>query len=563
MRRSLFAGIGVAAVLIFAACSPDQPSQEPLAPTDPLLAPGGGGGGSQLCAGGLLSEIAKQQKALFTPAQVAVLDPLLTTIKNECPTTSPSFTLLTYIQRVIDYRKVGTADPLPARANSLAKLWKDVTTYAVVDDPLVTTDGPLNRQGSVFLTGTLPTAAPGIRGGGAAVLDGDNVPPISPLFDLEMFTFDNQAGLQISAGQQPEGPHLYTMNPSGCPNATLRQASVACYDVEVYPAATAAYDPPFNIGMCVRGGGGTDNTSISHKKTANFTELLPPGTNSFPWSGSGVTCHITHTAANTWLGREAGPLGRALAKAIDYLRPQTLYADDAGESGLGLFFSPFGGVQTVAFADSFRTHAVGTFPNGAVPVVGKPWTVVIEHPGSAEIKTVVGDLTGKVLEISQALGNCDDCPEMSVVATRDSVDASDNDGSYELYWSSVQTKSSVKEAPFVVLSATGAEIARLSYVTVSSDNQLRYNGQTVGNGWTRNVAQHFRITVNLETGNGTNAFTTVLAIRNSSGGYDTIAGPVTIPNTSTVAKFGYVLSGIDAGVIGLDNLLLRRITDNQ
>ncbi|HZI29931.1 MAG TPA: hypothetical protein VFD64_17300 [Gemmatimonadaceae bacterium] len=557
MRRSFLAGIGALAVFVVAACSPDQSQQEPLAPTVPSLAPGGGG--SALCAGSLLSDISKQQKALFTGVQVAILDPLLTTIKNECPTSAPSSTLMTYIQRVIDYRKDGKLNPLVdpsvARANALVKLWSDVTTYAMTKDPLTTSDDPLVRQHTVLLTGSLVPNAPGTRGGGAAVLD--------PNADLEMFTFDNQAGVQISGSQvQPVGPHLYTLNPSGCPNATLRQASVACYDVEVYPAVSVAFNPAFSVGMCVRGGGGTANTSISHEKTATFTELLPPG-NLFPWSGSGVTCHTTHPLlVNSWLGREAGPLGRALAKAIDYLRPQPLFADDAGESGLGLFFSPFGGVHTVAFADSFSVNPLGTFANGATPVVGSPWTVVIEHPGSAEIQNALGDLSGKVLVISQALGNCDDCPEMSVLATRDIVDADDDDGSYEIYWSSVQTKSSVKEAPFVVQSATGVEIARLSYVTQSSVNRLMYNGQEVGSGWTRNVAQHFRITVNLTTSAGP-TFTTTLAIRNSAGAYINVAGPVAFTNSATsVAKFGYVLSGIDAGVIGVDNLLMRRLTDN-
>ena len=57
MRRSLLAGIGGLAVFIVAACTPDQPRQEPLAPTDPLFA---AGGGSLQCAGSQASLLAQQ-----------------------------------------------------------------------------------------------------------------------------------------------------------------------------------------------------------------------------------------------------------------------------------------------------------------------------------------------------------------------------------------------------------------------------------------------------------------------------------------------------------------------
>ena len=106
MRRSLLAGIGVVAVLFFAACSPDQTRQEPLAPTDVGLAKGGPGGSLQ-CAGSLASQIAKQEDNNFTSAQADQLTALFNTIKSQCTTTAtlPSAAVLAYMQKVADFRK--------------------------------------------------------------------------------------------------------------------------------------------------------------------------------------------------------------------------------------------------------------------------------------------------------------------------------------------------------------------------------------------------------------------------------------------------------------------------
>jgi len=164
--------------------------------------------------------------------------------------------------------------------------------------------------------------------------------------------------------------------------------------------------------------------------------------------------------------------------------------------------------------------------------------------------------------LSQAQGNCAQCPVFKLLGTRVNPSPTDTIGSYEVTWQSLQNKPSVKEAPFVVLSHTGAEIARLSYVTESSQNRLRYNGAIVMSGgnpvtWTTNVHQDFKITVNLLTTNGQNSYRTSLAINNT-----TVVSNVPFVNSAkTMATIGYVLSGIDAGIIGADNFLVRRLAD--
>jgi hypothetical protein len=127
----------------------------------------------------------------------------------------------------------------------------------------------------------------------------------------------------------------------------------------------------------------------------------------------------------------------------------------------------------------------------------------------------------------------------------------------------------VKDAPFKVLAFNGDTLARLSYSTESSANLLRYNGAIVTrNGqpvnWVRDVHQDFKITVNLFTLNGQDNFTTSLAILFPGDTvYTTVVGPVPFMNTSarTVSKLGYILTGIDAGIVAADKFRMARLED--
>jgi len=133
-------------------------------------------------------------------------------------------------------------------------------------------------------------------------------------------------------------------------------------------------------------------------------------------------------------------------------------------------------------------------------------------------------------------------------------------GSYKVTWQSVQTKPNVKEAPFVVLNDAGAEIARLSYVTESSVNKLLFTagGVTTNVGaWVQNVHQDFEITVNLTTLNPATSNRVSLTIN----GIPVATNPNVIPNATTLKQIGYVLTGIDAGIIGADNFRVVRQSD--
>jgi hypothetical protein len=182
-------------------------------------------------------------------------------------------------------------------------------------------------------------------------------------------------------------------------------------------------------------------------------------------------------------------------------------------------------------------------------------------------------MTGNVVVISQALGNCSQCPPVSLLGTRVNPSATDTIGAYEITWRSRQEKPSVKEAPFVVRSYNGVEIARLSYVTESSQNRLRYNGAIVTDGsgspitWSTGQAHDFKITVNLLTLNGENSYRTSLAINgtthvSNTPFVSTVSGVPVAVAEKTVSTIGYHLTGIDAGIVVADNFLMKRLQDS-
>jgi hypothetical protein len=565
MRRSLFAGIGVAAVLIFAACSTDEPSTRgPLAPTVPSLAAG------QQCKNTLANAIEAKHDQLFSEEDEAILNTAFDAVQSECSTssTTPSANLLAYMQTVVD-KRVGV-DPA-----ALVALWDDATLYA--------TGTPIGRPAGVFAPGE-PATTPGgpyTRSGGAAVLN-----PAGPLF---MYTFDGQAGIKISSTQTPTGPHLWTLYVTDCPETSLRPATPDCYEVDEYPEATNGWSPAFSMGMCMRH---TDEDAAVLHEDGSYTEALPDGA-AFPWDANG-SCTDTHAFMDTWLGRKAGPLGRALARSLDYLRPQPLFADDAGESGLGLFTSPFGGGLTVIFEERFdvtennleTSNNLGPFLNGTDPDVGdnpSSWDVFAPSPGfinvvdaatfvpaGPNVPVAGGGLLGQVIALSQAQGACKkNCPTYKLLGTRVNPTPADLIGAYQVTWQSLQNKPSIKEAPFLLLSASGVEIARLSYVTQNNQNRILYNGVNTGVLWTQNAAQSFKIVVRLvDDDPATTNLTTDLYIGNmetpvlSNVAFKPV--PVTVPPTppqTTFSTLGYRLDGIDAGVILADNFVVTRLRD--
>jgi hypothetical protein len=521
MRRSLLAGIGALAVFVAAACSPDQPSREPLAPTVPLLAPG------QQCGGQLASNISKQQKDLFAGTALTAVEAAFAAVNDACPLSAGDAVLQSYIETLITHSQAPTN---ANRAGGLVNLLGSVTLYA--------TGTTLVRPVSIFQTQGL-----------AAVLSPGEFAS----------SWDSRARLEIQAGATPGGPHLWTFEPrptSECDGTTSLRITGNCYQVHDYPDETVAYSPPFIVTLCVHSSFGP--TGIGHQRVGFGGEVLPETSVAF-------SCAHTASALNSWLGREAGPLGRAVARAYDYLRPRPLFADDAGESGLGLFTSLYGGILNEIIKDDFAE-----FNTPAGPDVGDNWIIQATSPGYIQInQTGLGDMTGPLVELSQAQGNCANCPVFQLLATRANSSESESVGSYDVEWTSLQNKPNVKEAPFVILNANNNnnEIARLAYTTVSSQNRLIFtvrNGNTVQTidvgAWAQNVHQDFKVTVNLNVLNNALDQTVSLSINGNA-----VANAQNIPasRATSLLRIGYLLTGIDAGIIASDNWKVTRTSDSQ
>ncbi len=558
MRRSLAPVFGLASVFMLAACA-DQSQPTRLLPSEPFMATGG------QCDGGLASQLGKEQKDLqFSVAALSDLQNRLKIIKAGCtvPATNTEFLLMMdYLKAMLGYAGLPAVQ---SKASLLATHLGSMTLYV--------TGQAVVRSAEVFMGDGLVEGGPDngvIPDGGAAVL--------SP-GDPQMETYDHQVALLYQSGTTPGGPHLFTWewkDSSFC-QSTLRP-NTRCYDLRDYPHETL-YTPPLIIAMCLQEHSGP--TSLIHTRTNFGTEVLPEDVELT------LLCEDTHPSLSSWLRREAGPVGHALARAVDFLGPRRVYASDAGESGSLDAASPVGGGLTVVYEDGFTANATGPLADDTDPVVGDfatSWDVFAPHPAYIEIQNGLGDLTGNVVVLSQALGNCTTCPTVRLLGTRVNPSATDTIGSYEITWQSLQYKPNVKKAPFVVRSYSDSTIAEIAYVTESSANLLKYNGDTVKyNGspvlWTNGIHHDFKITVNLHTLNGQNSFRTSLAIvldaqglpcapvsipPNQSCAYRTVVANVPFLATSqrTVSTIGYFLSGIDAGIIAADNFLMKRLAD--
>lgn len=526
MRRSLFAGIGVAAVLVLAACTDRAQDRAPLTPTGPSLAQ------SPLCSNSLASDIVKQQKALYTGAALTDVAAKFDLVKAACPGVAGDDELMNYLEATITHRPDTVKTITEARAKLIVALWKSVTTYYAPPADL------LDRPFTVLMAS-----------GGAEVL--------SP--GESMTTFDQGAKLKLDDNSTPSIQHLFTFEQkptSECDGTTslnvtrngasLQGNGTGCYDVKDYPHETL-YTPSATITLCLKQGSETDEEiGLVHQRSGFGAELLQDVTDSH-------SCIDFHATNSSWLRTNGGPFGRAVASLYDYLRPRPLFADDVGESGSIGLFSLVGASLNEIFADDISEF-------DAFPDVGDSWTAIANSPGYIQFQNSLGDLSGGVVVLSQALGNCPNCPVFSLLGKVENSNDPDSVGTYEVTWQSVQDKPSVKEAPFILLNKDSVEIARVSYVSRGSDDLIMFKVGTDSTDvttWTTDEAQSFKLTLSLKTLSTATSYKVSLSVDGGT--------PVVKSSTSTVAnslkQLGYILTGIDAGVIGAKNFRVLRVSD--
>ncbi|HSA55952.1 MAG TPA: hypothetical protein VLE53_09615, partial [Gemmatimonadaceae bacterium] len=197
---------------------------------------------------------------------------------------------------------------------------------------------------------------------------------------------------------------------------------------------------------------------------------------------------------------------------------------------------------------------------GAPPTVtnfpGDDWTDNAKAPGTILVQSSIGDLIDQPVVLSQAGGACNkNCGGLELSANvYDDGTGVANSGRYEVHGSSLQAKPSVKDAPFQVVDGDGDVLAALAYRTVSSQPTWYFNNQDTNCAWTTNMKQDFVITID---------FTTKKTSVSISGCSPTPAVYFQDGNQAgELARVGWYLMGIDAGIVGFDDLKVIRLPDN-
>jgi hypothetical protein len=261
-------------------------------------------------------------------------------------------------------------------------------------------------------------------------------------------------------------------------------------------------------------------------------------------------------SAGSWTGGFTGiktKLAYLLHKA---LVPEPAYASHTGIGGTGGGISPFAGVDRKIFFALFSGDAVNQFPGS--PERGN-WTSFIRPPGSILVQNGLGDLTGNVVVLSQAGGNCaKKCGGLELTANVTSSNGlTAQTGVYDIIYDAVNDAPTVKSAPIVLQSTTGKVLAKITFVSKSNQNQIFFNNDVTPVGvWVQHIHQNFHLIVDF-TGATPNVS---LEINGTEVVSDRAFLEATANNIgSLAAKF----TGIDSGIFGWDNLSIERRPDEQ
>jgi hypothetical protein len=526
MNRSLRFSFSLAGIMAVAACA-DQPSRtNPTAPpTEPSFSDVTG-----FCTSAGFKLISDEIVALFpsNPQKKAAQD-LAKAFKQDCPSATSQNNALVYIAFTIANK--GTMDA--ARADAFVHHWDNVGVFVDLGE-VEALSGSLLDNGAACV---IP------RSGGQCLT--------SP---------DIHAGVVQGILTEPVDPYnyrLYTLSPNlttSCLATNLRQIFEFCYDFDIFPAAAPGqkYVPSLEVFICTVEDADVTNAlyTIGHTLGNGQTRALkrtPDATSAYM---EGVCEHSVPTAASAGIG---SVFERFLATLSSPFRPRTLSAANGGlgiEDHFAEGTSPLGGVDLRTFADDFNANDIGTTP--VSPQVGQNWVAVAEPPGSITVESSLGTLTDKPVVLRQALGACGVCPELRFIGTMANVSSTvrADEGSYVIKLDMVQDRPSVTDAPLIIRSFDDLEIARLSYSTETSARVLRYNGDVVGT-WTTSVHQSFEITVNIDNK------TTTLSINGGTGVTKSFVNNA----AADLARIAWIFGGIDAGLVGVDNITITRNID--
>ncbi|MGH7718034.1 MAG: hypothetical protein ACREON_04220 [Gemmatimonadaceae bacterium] len=526
MRRPYHLVLATVCTVALAACS-DAPQPLPSAPVRPELSvsPHSGGGGGA-CSHALAEQIQESLEDLFSGSRLATAKSLFNGVKQACQHNKPLALerALALIKVALDTHVAGyLLDPNgaypPTTEEALAALIDQLFVYVAQPAPAVDLSA-FGDDGGIKVIGA---------GGGA------------------LKNRSLSAAIQVP-GYSTTFSHLYVIAPASpaCLQTNLEQSG-PCFDMSVHPHV-ARFDPPLTIVVC-QTDGLPANSGLGHLVEASQTRVAPPTANPFA-----DLCLADHTASarpmpRGFLAFTRFALERAGSRVLSVLSPRTLYAAHGSLAGLSTSLSPYRRVGLRTLEATFSDDAPGHPPSQ--PEVGS-LTFSVKHPGSILVQRALGTLTNKPVVLNEKGGNCAHCGGLELAINLFSANGRPATiGSYRVRWLSLQDKSTVKDAPFVIRDASGRELARLSYVTRKGKRLLFYNGREVGS-WTRGIHQEFEVTVNLDQRKTSLRINDYLVVPTAS---------FVSSHASSLARIAAEFFGNDAGVTGWDDITVTRLPD--
>ena len=526
--RTRIAFPAVLALLAFACSEPRETSVTDPGPGLRFAKPIAGGA----CAAKLGRDITTQMADLFAKPELDQAKLLWGTVEAQCASSIAQAreSMLTYVQFTIANK--GAIKPQSEgswQANLIAH-WS--ATFAYVgytnaDQPGAVPTTIFDTEGAV---GVIPASMTGSQELAAA--------------NAALTMYQQNAGTGDTRG------HLFVIYPlpSSCLGATNLSKAGPCYEFGSFPAVSPAFDPQIKVGICqVHQTTDSihhhlDNPALAHltDNVARVQQLA--GT--YP-----TTCgDVASIPAGSWNGGIRNIAARLAWHAKQSVTPKPLYAVHGGLGGLGGKLSPHQAVELLVFSADFEDDVVGQQPGQ--PETGTFTTpYLVTPPGSIVVQSSLGQHSSKLAVLAQAGGNCANCGGLMLEGNLSSGTPGvyATTGVYDAEWISLQQGPTMKKATFVLRSSSGAQIAAVNYSTKSSANIITYgNSNTVLANWVRYVPMHFRIRVDLD------AKTTTLYI-------DGVQKATASFSAANFAKIAADFRGIDSGIMGWDDIEVRRI----
>lgn len=518
MRRPVASLLALLVLGAVGACSDESRSSAGL-PSEPLLAKGGPN--AAVCSPQQASDIEKDIKALYgSPAAAA--NALFDDVQAACSTTDPDAAR----EELMGYLAFTIQNAVTGQNAFMIEHWGRVF-------------------GFVGYTGIDVASTPNVT---EAVLTNEGAAAVVDLsVETPVFTGDLAAGITIRAQQAPlstlSGLRLVTIEKAAnnCLGTNL-PTFPTCYNFGIFPHESG-FNPQLLFALCAVQST-PDFPALAHQPHNEPVKVL---------TKIDIVCPHPPSSSSA-----SSLVGRVLAGVADLFRPRTLIAGHTGLGGEDLSASPMIPVSRQVLFGNFETaaDAPGTPPT-ATNFPGDDWVKVTKSPGTILVQSALGDLTQQPVVLSQAGGACNkNCGGLELSANiYDEGAGLANAGRYQVQWSSLQSKPSVKEAPFLVLDSSGDVLAKVAYQTVSSQPKIFFNGADANCAWAVNQKQDFVLTVDFST------IPRSVSL-NVNGCSPVSAGFLDGNRVGDLARIGWFMTGIDAGIVAFDDVRVIRLPDN-